>query len=89
MFLQKDIPCTQSIIFNTSTVTVGCINQNGIVTFGKICRLPRAGTALICIVIKRALGYMAKMTIQFFNVLPSNCDLTIYRAIKAESASVG
>ena len=42
------------IMFNISMVTVGCINQNGIVTFGKICHMPRAGTALICTEIKRA-----------------------------------
>ena len=38
---------------------VGRINQNGTVTFGKICHLPRAGTALICTVIKRATGAWA------------------------------
>ena len=37
-------------------VTVGHINQNGIVTLGKICHLPRVGTALICTVMKRATG---------------------------------
>ena len=30
----------------------GRINRNGIVTFGKICHLPRGGMALICTVIK-------------------------------------
>ena len=49
MFLQKD----------TSRATVGRINQNGIVTFGKICHLPREGTALICTVIKKATGARA------------------------------
>ena len=44
----------QSIKFNTSTATVGRINQNGIVTFGKICHLPRAETAFMCTVIKKA-----------------------------------
>ena len=56
MFLQKDI---QSIKFNTSTATVGRINQNGIVTFGKICHLPRAVTALICTMIKKVTGARA------------------------------
>ena len=37
-----------SLKFNTSTATVGRINRNGIVTFGKTCHLPSAGTALIC-----------------------------------------
>ena len=46
-------------LLNTSTATVGRINQNGIVTFGKICHLPHAGTALICTVIKRATGARA------------------------------
>ena len=32
------------------------INKNGIVTLGKIRRLPRGGTVLICTVIKRAPG---------------------------------
>ena len=58
MFLQK-VYRVQSIKFNTSTATVGRINQNGIVTFGKICDLPRAGTALICTVIKKATGARA------------------------------
>ena len=49
----------QSIKFNTSTATVGRINQNGIATFGKFCHLPRAGTAMICTVIKRATGARA------------------------------
>ena len=55
MFLQKDIR-VQSIKFNIRTATVGGINQNGVVTFGKICHLPRAETAVICTVIKRATG---------------------------------
>ena len=42
-----------SLKFNTSTATVGRINKNRIVTFGKICHLPHAGTALICTVIKK------------------------------------
>ena len=46
----------QSIKFNIRTAIVGGINQNGIVKFGKICHLPRAGTALVCTVIKRATG---------------------------------
>ena len=37
-----------SLKFNTSTATVGRINRNGIVTFGKICHLSPARTALIC-----------------------------------------
>ena len=49
----------QSIKFNTSKATVGRINQNGIVRFGKICHLPRAGTALVCTVIKKATGARA------------------------------
>ena len=49
----------QSIKFNISMATVGRINQNGIVTFGKICHLPRGGTALICTMIKRATGAQA------------------------------
>ena len=52
-FPSKTIYRVQSIKFNISTAIVGGINHNGIVTFGKICRLPSAGTALICIVIKR------------------------------------
>ena len=37
----------------------GGINKNGIVTLGKIRRLPRGGTVLICTVIKRASGARA------------------------------
>ena len=47
------------IKFNISKAIVGRINQNGIVMFDKICRLPRACTALICTVIKRATGARA------------------------------
>ena len=53
----EDVPPKRYTVYslkvNTSTATVGRINQNGIVTFGKICHLPRAGTALICTVIKK------------------------------------
>ena len=58
MFLQKGIPCTV-IKFYISMAIAGRMNQNGIVTFGKIChlpQLPRAGTALVCTVIKRTAG---------------------------------
>ena len=46
----------QSTKFNTSMATVGNVNQNGIVMFGKNCHLPRAVRALICTMIKRATG---------------------------------
>ena len=39
--------------------TVGHINQNGIVMFGKICYLPCAGMTLICPVIQKATGAQA------------------------------
>ena len=48
-----------SLKFNIRTATVGRINQNRIVMFGKICHLPHAGTALICSVIKMATGARA------------------------------
>ena len=41
------------------TAIVGRINQNEFVTFGKICHLFRAGTALNCTVIKRTIGAQA------------------------------
>ena len=49
----------QCIKFNISTAIVGRINQNGIVTFDKMCHLPRAGMALICTVIKMTTGARA------------------------------
>ena len=49
--LLNSIPARQQLI--------GRINQNRIVTFGKICHLPRAGTALIYTVIKRVTGSRA------------------------------
>ena len=55
----KKIYRVRSIKFHINTAIVGRINQNGIVTFGKICHLPRVGTTLICTVIKGTTGARA------------------------------
>ena len=39
-----------------NSISAGRINQNRIVTFGKISHLPLAGTALICTMIKITTG---------------------------------
>ena len=53
----ENVPSKRYTVYSLlNSITVGRINQNGIVTFGKIWHLPRAGTALIYTVIKRATG---------------------------------
>ena len=80
----KKIYRVQSTKFNISTATVGRINQNGIVTFGKTSHLPHAGTALICTVINK--GYRCsggKALISLFRRLNFRRTRTVGKKLQA------